>query len=237
MNITDMILVTENHKESETNSLMDLLDFIDFAVKESWLSLKELAEDMAALGRTCGGKEKWMEICFAENTTLFARYCADEKQLEAFLRGGCNTDKEWKFDEQRCSENRLGCLNVLGISKDKRLQQECRTPGQMKKLDEYHSRLRNQFKFFYTLSQNVLAADSIKSEAVKAMYEEFGTGRQDVFLKNLEAESTIRALPMRQNSRKQGNVTAFKPCGFGAVFLFRDGGGKCRRNFGLRSSW
>lgn len=186
MNITDMILVTENHKGNETNSLMDLLDFIDFAVKESWLSLKELAEDMATLGMTCGEKEKWMESCFAENTTLSARYCADEKQLEAFLRGGYNTDKEWKFDEQRCSENCLDSLNVLGISRDGRLRQECGMSGQMKKLDEYHSRLRNQFHFFYTLSQNVFATDKIKSEAVKAMYEEFGTGRQEVFLKNLE---------------------------------------------------
>lgn len=79
MNITDMILVTENHKGSETNSVMDFMDFLEFTVKESWLSLKELAEDMVALGRTCGGKEKWMESCFAENTTLFARYCADEE--------------------------------------------------------------------------------------------------------------------------------------------------------------
>nr|WP_289707597.1 hypothetical protein [Enterocloster clostridioformis] len=186
MNITDMILVTENHKGNETNSLMDLLDFIDFAVKESWLSLKELAEDMATLGMTCREKEKWMESCFAENTTLSARYCADEKQLEAFLRGGYNTDQEWKFDEQKCSENCLACLKALGISMDKRSEQEYGTTGQMKELDEHHSRLRNKFNLFYTLSKNVFATDSIKSEAVKAMYEEFGTGRQEVFLKNLE---------------------------------------------------
>lgn len=186
MNVTDMILVMENHKGNETNSLMDLLDFIDFAVKESWLSLKELAEDMATLGMTCREKEKWMESCFAENTTLSVRYCADEKQLEAFLRGGYNTDKEWKFDEQRCSENCLDSLNVLGISRGGRLRQECGMSGQMKELDEHRSRLRNQFHFFYTLSQNVFATDRIKSEVVKAMYEQFGTGRQEVFLKNLE---------------------------------------------------
>ena len=132
------------------------------------------------------GKEKLMESCFAENTTLFARYCADEKQLEAFLRGGYNTDQEWKFDEQRCSENCLDSLNVLGISRDGRLRQECGMSGQMKKLDEYHSHLRNQFYFFYTLSQNVFATERIKREGEKAMYEEFGTGRQEVFLKNLE---------------------------------------------------
>ncbi len=187
MNITDMILVTENHKGSETNSLMDLLDFIDFTEKESWLSLKELAEDMATLGITCGGKEKWMESCFAENTTLFARFCADEKQLEAFLQGGYNTDKEWKFDEQRCSENCLNFLKELGISTDKRSGQECGMPGQMKELDEHHSRLQKQFNLFYTLSQNELATGCVRSEATKAMYEEFGTGRQDVFLKNLES--------------------------------------------------
>lgn len=187
MNITDMILVTENHKGSETNSLMDLLDFIDFAVKESWLSLKELAEDMATLGLTCGEKEKWMESCFAENTTLFARYCADEKQLEAFLQGGYNTDKEWKFDEQRCSENCLDCLKALGISTDKRSEQEYGTLGQMKELDEHRSRLQKQFNLFYTLSQNELATGCVRSEATKAMYEEFGTGRRDVFLKNLES--------------------------------------------------
>ena len=76
MNVTDMILVTENRKGSETNSLMDLLDFIDFAVKESWLSLKELAEDMATLGITCGGKEKWMvELFCGEHDTFCKVLC------------------------------------------------------------------------------------------------------------------------------------------------------------------
>lgn len=186
MNVTDMILVTENHKGREKNSLMDFMDFLDFVVKESWLSLIELAEDMAALGRTCGGKEEWMESCFAENTTLFARYCADEKQLETFIRGGYNKDREWRFDEQGCSKECLDFLKTLGISTDGRLRQEYGVSGQMKELDAYHSRLRNRFNLFYTLSQNVLATDSIKSEAVKAMYEEFGTGRREVFINNLE---------------------------------------------------
>ena len=57
----------------------------------------------------------------------------------------------------------------------------------MKELDEHHSRLQKQFNLFYTLSQNELATGCVRSEATKAMYEEFGTGRQDVFLKNLES--------------------------------------------------
>ena len=70
MDIANIILVTENHNGSETNSLMDLLAFIDFAEKESWLSLKELAEDMAVLGRTrhflqgtVQMKSNWKHFC------------------------------------------------------------------------------------------------------------------------------------------------------------------------------
>lgn len=37
------------------------------------------------------------------------------------------------------------------------------------------------------LSQNELATGSVRSEATKAMYEEFGTGRSELFLKNLES--------------------------------------------------
>lgn len=82
MNITDMILVTENHKGNETNSLMDLLDFIDFAVKESWLSLKELAEDMATLGMTCGKKKNgWKAVLL---------------KTQRFLQGTVQMKSNWK---------------------------------------------------------------------------------------------------------------------------------------------
>ena len=39
---------------------------------------------------------------------------------------------------------------------------------------------------FHILSQDELATDSIKSAAVNAMYEEFGTGKTDTFEENLE---------------------------------------------------
>ena len=39
---------------------------------------------------------------------------------------------------------------------------------------------------FHALSQDELATDAIKSAAVDAMYEEFGTGREDVFEDRLE---------------------------------------------------
>lgn len=185
MNITDIILVTENHNGSERNMLMDFMDFLEFIDKDSWLSRKELAEDMALLGRTCGGKEKWLESYFTEDKAVSAKYCADRTQLEVFLQGCYNTDEEWKFDEQSCSENCLDCLNALGINTDKRSGQEYGTSGQMK-MDEHRSRLQNQFSLFYTLSRNELATDNIKIEATKAMYEEFGTGRRELFMKNLE---------------------------------------------------
>lgn len=187
MHITDIILVTENHNGSERNMLMDFMDFLEFIDKDSWLSRKELAEDMATLGRTCGGKEKWLESYFAQDKGVCARYCADGAQMEVFLQGGYNTDKEWRFDKQNCSENCLDCLRKLGFRTDNRSQQENGTPGQMKKLEEHHSRLQNQFNLLYTLSQNELATGCVRSEATKAMYEEFGTGRREVFQKNLES--------------------------------------------------
>lgn len=82
MNVTDMILVTENRKGSETNSLMDLLDFIDFAVKESWLSLKELAEDMATLGITCGEKKSGWRVVL--------------RRTRHFLQGTVQMKSNWK---------------------------------------------------------------------------------------------------------------------------------------------
>ena len=84
MNVTGIILVTENHKGSEKNSLMDFMDFLDFVVKESWLSLKELAEDMEALGRTCGEKEKWMERVVLRRT-------------QHFLQGTVQMKSNWKY--------------------------------------------------------------------------------------------------------------------------------------------
>lgn len=82
MNVTDMILVMENHKGNETNSLMDLLDFIDFAVKESWLSLKELAEDMATLGMTCRKKKNgWKAVLL---------------KIQRYLQGTVQMKNNWK---------------------------------------------------------------------------------------------------------------------------------------------
>lgn len=83
MDITDMILITEKHNGSETNSLMDFMDFLEFTVKESWLSLKELAEDMAALGRTCGGEKKggWRAVL---------------QRTQHFLQGTVQMKSNWK---------------------------------------------------------------------------------------------------------------------------------------------
>jgi hypothetical protein len=68
----------------------------------------------------------------------------------------------------------------------RKIRQEYGTPEKIETVHDYRSHLRKQFYMFETLSQDELATDTIKSAAVKAMYEEFGTGREDVFEDNLE---------------------------------------------------
>lgn len=283
MKITDMILVTENWKGAEINSLMDIRDYLELIDKDSWLSRKELAENMVELGKTLKDKDGWAEIYFAANKTVSARYCADEEQLGSFLRGNYNSmEQEWRFDEQHCSEVCLEQLKAIGMDKKgwitgaglhyekreaqfrqgqilhnfnnrdyrvleclsdknllvmdvksgaftvalgvnlyarcpkgaeptkqnsrigiewdhghylsakpseidfRRLKQEYGTPEPIKNLHDYRSYLRSQFYMFHILSQDELATDSIKSAAVNAMYEEFGTGKTDTFEENLE---------------------------------------------------
>ncbi len=122
MKITDFILVIENKRGNEINSFMDIIDFLDFLEKDCWLSWKELAEDMAMLGRTLGEKEKWTESQVAADKKLFLRYCTDINQMETFLRGGYNMDKGWRFDWESCSKECLDYLKVQGVKTDSRVR-------------------------------------------------------------------------------------------------------------------
>jgi len=118
MDITDMILVTENYKGAETNYLMDISDYLNRIDGDGYFSKNELAENMCELGRTLAWQDDWTEIYFAANKTVSARYCADEEQLGMFLQGYYNdTKQEWWFDEQMCSEACLKKLKDIGMDK------------------------------------------------------------------------------------------------------------------------
>lgn len=118
MEITDMILITENCKGTETNYLLDMDDYLGFIDKDSYLSRSELAQNMCELGRTLRENADWAEIYYAPNKTVSARYCADEEQLGDFLRGCYNsTEQEWRFEEQRCSASCLKKMKDIGMDK------------------------------------------------------------------------------------------------------------------------
>lgn len=117
MKLNEMVLVTENWKGTEINSLMKLEDFLVLADVENMETRNDVAQVMTELGRTLGDKEAWAEVYLAMNKSIFARYCADEKQLAKFLEGFYNsTDQEWRFDETTCSPECIQKLKEIGMN-------------------------------------------------------------------------------------------------------------------------
>lgn len=53
-------------------------------------------------------------------------------------------------------------------------------------LEEYREELTEKFKLYYKLLGNDLISDTLGEAVSKSMYEEFGTGREEVFLDNLK---------------------------------------------------
>lgn len=283
MEITDMILVTENWKGNESNFLVTCQDYLLLIGAEDFDTMSELADVMVELGRTLGKRDAWQETYVASNKTISARYCTDEKQLGQFLQGHYNNkEQKWRFDEVACSAaclekletigmdtkgwntsegmhykkldshfeqgqiihnfnnhdyRVLECLSernllvmdvnsgsftiaiganmyarhpsgkapneinsIIGVEWDhgiylaatpseidfRQIRQEYGTRKMIEDVYDYRSYLRSQFRMFHALSQDELATDAIKSAAVDAMYEEFGTGREDVFEDRLE---------------------------------------------------
>ena len=114
MKINEMLLVIYNRKGTEVNALMNVEDFIKFAGIRQMESKMEIAKTMAELGRTIGNSS-WSDIYFAANKTLYARYCTDERQLEAFLQGEFNDDPHHRFDGEISTWDCMKTLEVIGL--------------------------------------------------------------------------------------------------------------------------
>lgn len=116
MNINEMVLVIENDKGTEINSLMTVQDYRKFVNLEEMDTQAESADLMLALGRTLGEENSWAECYKAANHTIFAKYCVDENMLESFLLGDFNDrDQTWRFDESISSKECLDKLNQIGL--------------------------------------------------------------------------------------------------------------------------
>ena len=115
MKVTEIILVSENWKGTETNFLMTVADYLKYVDMDTFDSQKEVADSMIELGRTLGKENDWSELYFAGNKSVAARFCVDDRQLKKFLKGFYNsTDQEAVFDEKRCSGECLNKLAELG---------------------------------------------------------------------------------------------------------------------------
>lgn len=116
MKVTEIILVSENWKGTETNFLMTVADYLKYVDMDTFDSRKEVADSMIELGRTLGKENDWSELYFAGNKSVAARFCVDDRQLMKFLKGFYNsTDQETVFDEKRCSGECLNKLAELGM--------------------------------------------------------------------------------------------------------------------------
>ena len=110
MNLTDIVLVTENDKGTETNMLMTVDDYKRF------VDLSELSEQMLILGRTLGEADNYAEYYRTANVTVFARLCRDDVQLGHFLQGIYNDSKEFRFDKQASSPECILKMKEIGMT-------------------------------------------------------------------------------------------------------------------------
>ena len=116
MKITEIVLVAENWKGTEKNSLMTVEDYLKYLDLDKFDSRKDVAEAMLELGKTLGDEKEWSEHYFVANVTVFARFCTDDGQLARFLGGFYNsTDQQVLFDKSMCSGECLDKLSELGM--------------------------------------------------------------------------------------------------------------------------
>ena len=116
MKITEIVLVTENWKGTEKNSLMTVEDYLKYLDLDKFDNRKDVAEAMLELGKTLGDENEWSEHYFAANVTVYARFCTDDVQLAKFLGGFYNsTNQQVSFDKGMCSGECLDKLSELGM--------------------------------------------------------------------------------------------------------------------------
>lgn len=113
MNLTDIVLVTENDKGTETNMLMTVDDYKRFVDIED---LSDLSEQMLLLGRTLGEADNFAEYYRTANVTVFARICRDDVQLGHFLQGIYNDSKEFRFDKEASSPECIVKMKEIGMT-------------------------------------------------------------------------------------------------------------------------
>lgn len=112
MKIQDMILVIQNIKGNETNMLMTLEEYKEAYLFVSSLSREESAELLKGLFDTKFSEpgSGWAECYITANKSYYAKFCSGSDELQCFLHGSYNDDKEFRFDRK---ESSVECLQAL----------------------------------------------------------------------------------------------------------------------------
>lgn len=115
MKIQDMILVIKNIKGSEKNMLMTLEEYKEAYLFVSSLSREESAEALKDLFDTRQSKTGWAERYIAANISYQAKFCSSSDELQCFLAGTYNDDKEFQFDGEESSRECLWALEEYNL--------------------------------------------------------------------------------------------------------------------------
>ncbi len=112
MKIQDMILVMENIKGKEKNMLMTLQEYKEAYLFVSSLSREQSAELLKELSdtRVAGTGTGWAECYITANKSYYAKFCSSSDELQCFLHGIYNDDKNFRFDRE---ESSVECLQAL----------------------------------------------------------------------------------------------------------------------------
>lgn len=112
MKIQDMVLVIENTKGREKNMLMTLKEYKEAYLFVSSLSREQSAELLKQLFDTKFSEagKGWAECYITANKSYYAKFCSGSDELQCFLLGKFNDDKNFQFDRK---ESSVECLQAL----------------------------------------------------------------------------------------------------------------------------
>lgn len=117
MKLNEMIMVIENDKGTEVNSLCSMEDYLsDYVLKntEDDMVRAELAGEIM---QTKYEKELWSEIYLSANHTIHAKYCSDRNDLQAFILGCYNDARpDMNLSEHRSTAKCIEEIENMGIA-------------------------------------------------------------------------------------------------------------------------
>lgn len=117
MKIQDMILVIENTKGKEKNMLMTLKEYKEAYLFVLSLSREESAELLKELFDTKFSEpgKGWAECYITANKSYYAKFCSGSGELQCFLHGVYNDDKEFRFEREESSRECMWALEEYNL--------------------------------------------------------------------------------------------------------------------------